>query len=485
MYLKTLTLHNFESYKHTEFNFCKGLNMVTGGNGQGKTAAIKDANLWCTFNDLSGDWFVRNDYNKKPKKDEVTGELKWPKENECYVTQHWVDDENGDEYLLTRKRVKRKNYYIFVDEYGEIHEFENPGNDVPALIKEKLKIKTFKVDDDIMINTNIIGAKDIGFFQQSGNYQAKVIGALSGTAPLDIAVRKMERDIKSLSLDIKKGEKSLEELDEEIKKYEPVLDKQKLLEKIDFIYFGISELNFQRAELNKINQRIIGTKKQINVDKKQIENKGLVNKKEQLLNKLETLLAKSNSLLTTRKQLQRLNNSINEKLKMIEYDKKIISTKNKLLKQEQQLQDIENQLKENQLKALERIRIREKLSSIIVRCKDKINKIKEDKLITKNKPIIERKEKQITIFEKQVNKVNGDINSKKDLSLKLNKLNDLIVKKSNNDKKGKSYIKHKKIDIDKLINEYVYLVKDLGKCPLCLSPINEEHLKSIKEELKN
>mgnify|MGYP001294424939 CR=1 FL=1 len=178
MYITEIVAHNFQSHKHTVVHLDKGLNVFVGENDQGKTALAKRAIQWCLFNEPQGNDFVRFKENGKTDKN---GEPE--REELCYVT---VKFSNGIE--VTRKREKNKNYYQLIDENGEIFNFENFGNQVPEEIQKAIGISKLKVDDDIQLNLNIIGAKDRSLIYENGNYKAKVIGSFAGTNIIDVAI---------------------------------------------------------------------------------------------------------------------------------------------------------------------------------------------------------------------------------------------------------------------------------------------------------
>lgn len=475
MYISKVIVHNFQSHKHTEVSLSRGLNIFVGQNDQGKTALAKRAIQWCLFNEPQGNDFVR--YKEKPNKTS-TGEPE--REDLCYVK---IIFDNGIE--LTRKREKNKNYYQLIDENGEIHNFESFGSSVPELIQKTLGISKLKIDDDIELNLNIIGAKDLSLIYESNNYKSKVIGAFAGTNVIDVAIRGIQADMKNISAEIKSLEKDIEEINKEIENMGDMKKKEKIVQKIDDLYFSLSEENYILEELFKLNEKIKERQNCIKQDKKIIENYKDVEKEEKQLLEFENLIAEVKKLIDIRNRLVFISNRISERKKIIEDAKEIIKKYKDIEKDEIEITKKELEIIRIQNKINEINNIRRTLINLYCRIQSKKEFIKEAlKIIEKYKNIDAEEEKLVDI-ENQLNDIYSTISKTIEIRNRLIDINAEIKERKKICTQGKAYIEQKDKEIAELIESCVEDIIKLGKCPTCMSNLDSSHIERIKKELIN
>lgn len=113
--LKSLSITNFMSHKHSKLEFCPGMNVIVGPTDQGKSA-VMSAILWAMQNKPSGDVF-RSDWGGNT---EVSLEI--------------------DDFTLTRKKTQGTNSY-----YLNEQQFTGFGTNVPSIIEEALKISDINI----------------------------------------------------------------------------------------------------------------------------------------------------------------------------------------------------------------------------------------------------------------------------------------------------------------------------------------------------
>lgn len=475
MYITEIIAHNFQSHKHTVVHLDKGLNVFVGENDQGKTALAKRAIQWCLFNEPQGNDFVRFKENGKTDKN---GEPE--REELCYVT---VKFSNGIE--VTRKREKNKNYYQLIDENGEIFNFENFGNQVPEEIQKAIGISKLKVDDDIQLNLNIIGAKDRSLIYENGNYKAKVIGSFAGTNIIDVAIRSIQADMKNIALHIKQLEKEVQGIDEEIAQMGDMQAKEKIVKEIDNLYFSLQENNYLREELIRLARNIEMRKEAIINDKQILEKVKDIDQKEQLLVEFENIITKARELMSLRNNLMLIRNRINERKLVISEARKIIERyKNadkeeiELAKKELELNSIQNQINNIHNKRMALYTIHQRIQT-----KQQVIKTAKD-IIEKYKDIDEQEQKVLNI-EQQLSDISEEVKRITDTKNQLTRLNTEIQKKLDIRIKGQAYIKQKEKEIAQLIESCVQNIIKLGKCPTCMSDLDASHVDRIRQELIN
>jgi|GEM_PF-3624815 len=474
MYIVEIIAHNFQSHKHTVVQLTKGLNVFLGENDQGKTALAKRAIQWVLFNEPQGNNFVRYKDGKVNKKGEPE------RENLCYVTLKF---DNGVE--ITRKREKNKNYYQLIDETGEILNFENFGNEIPEEIQKAVGISKLKVDDDIQLNLNIIGAKDRSLIYESDNYKSKIIGSFAGTNVIDVTIRGIQADMKNISQDIKLIEKEIEEIDNKIAQMGDMQEKERIIKQIDNLYFSLDEENFLREELIRLSKSIEARKIAITNDKKILEEAKDFEKKEQKLSEFENIVTKVKELMGLRNRLMTIVNRINERKQTIAESKKIIQRYKDIDKEEMELMKKELEIADIQNKIGSINNTKTALLTILEQITTKQKTIAEAEEIVKKYKDIDKREKQLLDIETELIKINEDAKAVLDKKNQLLRLNTEIQQKQSICTREKAYIAQKEKEISELIEACVKNIIQLGKCPTCMSDLDASHVDKIRKELTN
>lgn len=467
-YITEAIFHNFMSHEHTVIKLGRGLNIFVGETDSGKTA-MRTGYTWALFNEpKKGDDFVRWKDGSKEIREDL-----------CYVTLKFS---NGIE--LTRKRQKNKNIYELVDEDGVMHSFEGFGEKIPEFIVKKLGIKKLVLDDKNALNLHISGVEDIPIIYQSGPTKAKAIGAFVGTNAIDTALKGVNADIREITSSINKKVEDIKSYDKKIADFGDMAEQEKILDQIDNIYFSLSEEDYLRSDLVKSKQRIDEKVLTISQCKKTLSNIVDTDKLELEVLRFESLLNEAKELTEKRNRLYAVKKKIDDRKQDFQNCKKILEQTKHIEQKEIEVNKLEKNILELQ-KNTETVKSKKQsLLTYKTRIDDNKKSIQSSKNVLEKYKNTEEKEKELTLIEKALQGYENKIQNKeieKDELLALKKSIDTRIE---NHKKGEEWLKRKKVHISNLINECVDDIKKLGKCPMCLSDINEEHLVTVKKELE-
>ena len=324
--------HNFQSHKHTEVELDPFFNIIIGDTDRGKTSFFKRLTGWVLNNDLSGDYFVRdNDNGKVNKKGEII------KEDECYGTIIFT---NGVQ--ITRKKIKTKNIYELIDENGEVFEFENFGNKIPDKILEFIPTKTISIDKDLVLNLNFPPKKENNLIAATNGTKSKIIGSFAGTHIIDSAIRSIISDNLNNSRKEQELNKELLELDCKIKKYGDMEKKERLLNKGETLTSEIDTLEENKKKINEYNVSIINNNENIFNLNEIIKFKSLNLENEKYMKKLEKKVKEIEGFNKTFSILKDLIIQLNEKKINLKVQENIIKNKEKISKKE--IEDIKKEI---------------------------------------------------------------------------------------------------------------------------------------------
>lgn len=525
--IKKVIGHNFQSHKHNEVEFSSGLTVITGETDQGKTSFFERLIYWVLTNNLSGDFFVRNNDEGKVNAD---GELL--KEDTCYGT---IIFENG--IVLTRKKIKTKNIYELTDQNGELFEFENFGKTIPEPITNLIPISKIIVDKDLSITPNFPPTKGEGILSKSNVEKTKIIGSLAGTNVLDAAIRITQADIKNLSTEENALKKDIEQMEDKIKTFGDMERQKQLIISGDQINQDIKNCSENLIKVNELSNSLL-KRKELNEELNNvIKFKSFYEEHSKYINRLGEKVIEIQNFYNSYIKIK----NIYEKLKVqeanLEENNKIIATKNEVLEKENKLKNLELKVENLKLTSSNTL-IKVEMTNNLIKKKERLeNSIKELDKIILGKDLLVRKEEKVNKLEtivlnlkdtytslkylkgiqesiktkvELVNKLSTVISSKKSISLKETKLNNkekkikdiekeilelqntlnnvTNIKKHLDEKiakevKGVPILNKMKEDLEKAIENCISNIEKLGKCPVCYSDLTPEHMANIKNEL--
>lgn len=422
-YIKKIIVHNFMSCKHCETTLDKNLNVVCGESDTGKSTFFKRALLWCLFNELRGDFFIRdNDEGLVDKKGVLL------KEDECYVTVIFDDDSE-----ITRKRIKTKNIYNVSTTEGEFFEFENFDNNVPDKVFEVSGMNKLIVDKDNSLILNIPLPKERNVISMTNGNKTKVVGAFAGTNIIDEAVRDVKVDKKNHSTKIKFIEEEITKINTSIEKLGDIDTKAKLIEKCELLFEKRERTKVLIDELSKFKQDIDLKKQTIITLDKEISSKNLIKIDENRLIDLEKIVETIISKVRDRQKmfngLDTLNKSIKNKRYLIEQESILIKEKPLVLENEKRLLELDLKIKSldnNFLKVSQKkekcLDLKSKLSELLNSINICKNNIKKDNIIISAKQSLLEREQLLTQKENRILEIKNEYMSKKNKADEYQKL---------------------------------------------------------------
>lgn len=521
--------HNFQSHKHTEINnFHEHLNVIVGPTDSGKTTLFKRLPKWVFFNDLEGDFFIRdNDEGKTNKKGELL------KESECYGTVVFNND-----MQLTRKRLKSKNIYELIDENGELHEFENFDDKVPLKIQETIHMMKQVIDKDLKCNFNIPPKKEFGLVYAKNSDKAKIIGSFAGTNIIDVAIRDIQADKTNATSKVSDLNKDVIKLEKQIKAFGDMERREKLLKQAISMVEEIEELTSKLNNLkaskeiidvqtkiievqNKVilkEQYVLGQEEYLNsIDKtvseiiestskyeqfssnienittlkedirkydETIKNEKRVKAKEKKLLDLEMKfksIASSEDETPKLEALQSIDKNIKHYIQVIEKQKVVIAKEESILSRENKLTIIQSKIDEISKESLETTY--ETLKQISLDIKTKKATISNLDIVLCKEKNLKEKENKLELAAQQISDILGECDVLVNQWKQLNPLKNSIKANQQKVKELDLSILEKEKQFSNGIESYLQDVIKFKKCPICLSILTPEHIKDLRQEL--
>jgi exonuclease SbcC len=320
--IKSLKIKNFQSHKNSELDFHKGLNIISGSSGKGKTGLLRA---------------LKFNLQNNPSNESIHSF--WNTDTSTFV--------NIDNHTIERTKTKSKNYYKLDDET-----FTAIGRNVPEEIESIIN----------MNNTNIQNQHDSHFlFSDTPGNVAKHFNKIANIDLIDVVTK----NVKSGKTQVKR---KIENLKENIKATKLELDRFKDLEYLE----GQLEVLRNKENEFKSNQTTI---KQI---KSTIERMGELESKIKLLPKLNKVygtIVELLDILTKSNQITVKQTKIKGVLTQIENTVSNIDSKHKKVK----LDTLVEKLILSRKNSRELTEILEKGSKLLDSIKNKEFNIKEAK----------------------------------------------------------------------------------------------------------
>lgn len=478
-YIKKIEIENFQSHKHTIIDFVNGLNVITGPSDNGKTAIIR-ALKWVLYNEPKGSEFIRQG------------------ENRCKVSIVLDND-----VIITREKYKNKNSYIIIRPTGEEIKFEGFGNDIPLEVLKEHGIRKIYIDPNSIESINIAEQLESPFLlSEPGTIKAKAIGKLIGVHYVDTAIKLVDKDLQKIE---NQRKETVERIDDLTKKLDEFSNLPMILEKLRVKQDKLSKVKINNERLKKL----INLRESLNLIDSEINN-------------IKALLQYFNSIQNAEYKILTLINAINRNSLLINDYNKIKTLEIEIEKLQNILNTIKNihyvdetyrHLINNVSNFLTMKDINDRLNDV-----DQVN-ITINKILATLGKIDDAKEKYsrleynysrlIYLYDKyyEYKKISNSIDigtnyvkhfmdtdkailkfstflEKLQIS---NKLNDLYNKYKNIEaevQQEKKQLKELDVQIDRFIEEYAKLLGHIGKCPVCLSNIEENAINHIINELK-
>lgn len=309
--LKSLIVDNFQSHKHSEFNFVEGVNVIQGSSNTGKSAIIR-ALQWVILNQPRGTSFKRHCVEDSD------------------VLQVSVSNDLGAK--VKRYRKKTANAYLLQTEEQEI-KFEALRTDVPKEIKTALGL------DEINIQSQFTPHF---LLADTAGEVARTLNTYTGLEIIDKVLKAATGNSMKISNIISSLETQIETQNETINSYTTIEQLLELKQKLNTL-LQTYETNCQTY--NDIDSLLISIEKLfpfVDELKKIIKLKSSLQK----INHLIEVNEKENQKVQTLMQLLNSINATNSIIKNIQHELKKKQIVEKVTKKLQQYNEAEQSFDE-------------------------------------------------------------------------------------------------------------------------------------------
>lgn len=478
-YIKSMELVNFQSHKATHIDFSESLNVISGPSDNGKSAIIR-ALKWILYNEPKGTDFIRQG------------------ESTCRVSITL-----NDNTTIVRERSKSKNMYKLINPDGIESIFEGFGNEIPKEILLAHGINRFYVDSTSSDSINLAEQLEGPFLiSQPGSVKAKAIGKLVGVNIIDEALKQLNKDSSGLQYEEKRLSADIADMKEKLKEFEYLeknkqyIDRKEILlnilknkvstfkklEELNKTYMEIEQnikdlkkiisilrsvdlaldLNLKAVEKNRfmdrlstINNKLIYLKTEMDVEKNILDSTNQIDNALRSFVKLQDFVTRHERLFYNKEKFDNYTDNIDKSIKII----KALNDIGKTQDEHKNLTDLIVKLNK-----LEELNV--KISSV------NTSLLKGEKYLEK----LSNNEHAEVLYSNLINNV--------DKYSKLINLHGSYKELFNESSITNKEISNQSISMQKITEEYIAILKEIGKCPVCLSPIENHTMEHIIKEFK-
>lgn len=490
--IQKLILENFQSHEYSEFEFSDGLNVFTGESGSGKTSIIRALN-----------WIYEN--SAKNARRYIRSDKEF-----CKAT---IVLSNGYEISRIVEKSPTKGFNGYEIYYPDTQERKKTNTKELPVIQEllgfsKLIVDNSKTSKDIPINFLKQGSP--WFFVGDANTapeRAKIIGSIYGTQYVDSLSKDLEQELRKNNAFVKESEQICKDFEEQIncinfiENMKHDLDRSdELIQKVQIAIERknkISSLVTQYEQLNsKINalNHFLDESKNVEENFDKINDK--INEKLERKSKVLILLKKYQELYQSFSKMQNFIKEIKDidldnKLSKIDNLIKIIEKKSDILLKVRRGKELSEELEFNKKKNTllnQFVKDTESLNGNVEIIDKIIDLIKKKDYITKQTIVAidgNKKIKALTFIVEQINQIEKkkDIISKLEESIKHSQSIKDLQLKGRNEQIKKANINNEINKLNESVqlkkDEYAYLLKEAGHCPVCANKIEIESIPDI------
>lgn len=428
--IEWLELENFQSHAKSRFDFDgQGLNAIIGASDSGKTGSIR-ALRWLLYNDPKGTDFIRFGASRATVR---------------------AGFSNG--YVLERSRTQSSaGHYKITDPTGKEQEYTGFSHNVPIEVTNAHQMPKTELAKDTEVSLNIAYQLDGPFLMsESASTRASVIGRLTGVHIVDNAIRTTNKKVSGLQRDIKSSEKREKELTERMQN--EFNDVPALEGEVNQLELYISRAETLQKKLDELERIKVGYDNAKVVIRDSVRDLMLLQPQLMVLN---------NALTAIEGGVKDLRNLKNVSTGLKKAEATIAST-TKELKQYKDLSSVTLKLAE--------------ADGLV---------LKRDMLLSLDKKL-GRNQKDLAFFDAELEKLK-DISSEEldKAEALINKLNKVkaIGLSIERDRKIISDMRIAMEDCDSIIagnkEKYKDVLKEMGKCPTCYTPIDDSIIDSIE-----
>lgn len=428
--LEWLELENFQAHKKSRFEFDgQGLNAIIGASDSGKTAAIRGLK-WLLYNDPKGTDFIRHG------------------ESRATVRARFS---NG--VTLERSRTQSSaGHYKITDAAGKETDYTGFSHNVPIEVTNAHQMPKTELAKDVVSSLNIAYQLDGPFLlSESASTRASVIGRLTGVHVVDTAIKNTNKKVVGLQRDIKSEEKREKDIEERLQN--------------DF-----NDIPALQAEVANLELLITQAEK---LEKKR---EALARIKRDYDTANNTIRDSQQRLVKMAVPMKMMQNGVAALEEGIREYRRIQEVAGKLASAETVISTTTNELK--------KYRGLSKLSVELSKAEEKVQKSKELKRIAHN---MDRNEQHLVFFEKELKKLKHVSSRSLDEAeafaktlANMKRIKHLIAGSDDAIKDADMDMRELDDFIEHGRDKYKDILKEMGKCPTCFTPIDDSIIDKIE-----
>ncbi|EGK13714.1 AAA family ATPase [Kroppenstedtia eburnea] len=468
-----LLIENFQSHEQTEVFFTEGLNVFVGPSDSGKSAILR-ALRWVLYNEPKGTDFIRAGKKR------------------CRVSLTLSD---GTE--ITRMRSSSVNRYILKTSEQEEQVYEGFGSSVPQEVLDAHGMHALKLDSDWKLPAQFGTQLEPPFLlAETGSVKAKSIGRASGAHIIDIALQGTARDLSGVNSRLKHVAEQSEDLKKRLEPYEDLPNLQERLEQAEARYKEAGAMHERLETIRRLKERL----DLMNREKEEIRDRlgrlSGIDEASRILTEAEGTLFKQSHMKrlssacsrirTEREGWKRIWVETGRTMEVEEHLSQLIKVQERL----RLLTPLRENLKRVQREAARQRRICSATAGIDQMDPDQLERLgrryqvlaglfPKVRALGREKERLQNRLRQLVhLPEEQVEKL-SDLVEKRGRLLKLEQgWRDCRERLS----RGRRFMADNGDEIARCTNQLAALLRELGRCPTCSSPIDDSVLEHIMEE---
>lgn len=475
---RKLIIENFQSHAYTEIDFVPGLNVFVGPSDSGKSSVLR-ALRWVLFNQPRGAEFIR------------TGATK------CQVRLQ-LDD--GTE--IVRIRGKSINRYVLRTPDGQEEVYESLGSGPHPMILQAHQMFPLAWDQKEQVIQFGSQLDSPFLLSESGGSKAKLIGRISGAHWIDLALKETTRERNQLSGEMRQIEKQKEALKEKLAPYENVPQLEESMKLAEQLYQQARQTKQKLEQLMHLSEKLqtIQAEKQkqqellaqfnilAELEQRHWQNEQRsyqlrsLKKLAQKWQYIQTETEKSQEILQQTKSLSEIETTF---IHMGDKKARLVSLKQMSERwQAHQIIKAKNQQQMNKLQTLPKaIEKYEQLLHVQDRMKRLQAVQKAWQQLQQGKQV---HVEMMRTTDKLIQWTNERRDEFQQAFAKYQQLSELSARYQKTKKQltvGGEYLQDRIREMGRYTQQYMELLKKLGKCPTCGSLVDSSLLEHLEEEL--
>lgn len=170
IYIKSITLENFQTHKHTQIDFSPNFNVIVGPTRSGKSSAVRALDFL-----LYNNWY--EDYQR------------------FYSNSSIITAKLSDGKTIVREKSRKINKLTIISANGAEQRFESFGTSYPAEVIEAIGVTPVDIGTKDPILANVANQDDPLFLlYATGTDKTKALSRLSGLHWIDFALKDLNVD---------------------------------------------------------------------------------------------------------------------------------------------------------------------------------------------------------------------------------------------------------------------------------------------------